>query len=48
MEEDFNFEAFAVNVDSDCVTDDFDEYDLYGERMEENESNSDADNLILE
>lgn len=34
MEEDFNFEDFSVNVDSDCITDDFDNYDLYGEIME--------------
>ena len=34
MEDDFNFEAFSVNVDSDCITDDFDNYDLYGEIIE--------------
>ena len=34
MEEDFNFEAFSVGVDSDCITEDFDNYDLYGEIME--------------
>ena len=34
MEEDFNFEAFSVNVDSDCITNDFDDYDLYGEILE--------------
>lgn len=32
MNEDM-FEEYSVNVDSDCVTDDFDNYDLYGERM---------------
>ena len=35
MEEDFNFEDFSVDVDSDCVTNDFDDYDLYGEIMED-------------
>lgn len=39
MEEDFNFEAFSVNVDSDCITDDFDNYDLYGEIMEASNNN---------
>ena len=38
MEEDFNFEVFSVNVDSDCITDDFDNYDLYGEIMENDDS----------
>ena len=35
MEEDFNFEDFSVNIDSDCVANDFDDYDLYGEIMED-------------
>ena len=34
MKEDSNFEDFSVNVDSDCITEDFDNYDLYGEIME--------------
>lgn len=46
MEEDFNFEAFAVNIDSDCISDDFDDYDLFGERMEEERDNF-GDNIIL-
>lgn len=37
MEDDFNFEAFAVNIDSDCVSDDFDCYDLFGDRVENND-----------
>ena len=44
MKEDSNFEAFSVNVDSDCITEDFDNYDLYGEIMEDN--NNDYGNDI--
>ena len=47
MEEDFNFEAFSVNVDSDCITKDFDDYDLYGEIMEESNDNY-GDNIKFE
>ena len=31
------FDDYAVDIDSDCLHNDFDDYDLYGERMEENE-----------
>lgn len=47
MEDDFNFEAYAVNVDSDCVENDFDCYDLYGDRVEEND-NHDFDDIDLD
>ncbi len=47
MEDDFNFEAYAVNVDSDCVENDFDYYDLYGDRVEEND-NHDFDDIDLD
>ena len=45
MKDDFDFEAFSVDVDSDCVTNDFDDYDLYGEIMEGN-NNDDYGNDI--
>ena len=48
MEEDFNFEAFSVNVDSDCITDDFDNYDLYGEIMEDDNREDYGDEIEFE
>lgn len=30
---DIDFEGYAIQVDSDCVDKDFDDYDLYGEIM---------------
>lgn len=30
-----NFDDYTIQIDSDCVENDFDEYDLYGERMED-------------
>lgn len=35
MEDDFN--AYKIQVDSDCISSDFDDYDLYGEIMEESD-----------
>ena len=35
MEDDFD--AYKIQVDSDCVSSDFDDYDLYGEIMEESD-----------
>ena len=48
MEEDFNFEAFSVNVDSDCINDDFDNYDLYGEIMEGDDREDYGDDIEFE
>ena len=48
MKEDFNFEAFSVDVDSDCITDDFDNYDLYGEIMEDNDREDYGDDIEFE
>lgn len=42
-----NFEDYTIDIDSDCVSSDFDDYDLYGEIMEESE-NDFGDNLELE
>ena len=41
------FDAFAIDIDSDCVTDDFDNYDLYGDRTEESDKTF-GDDLKLE
>lgn len=48
MEDDFNFEAFSVNVDSDCITNDFDDYDLFGEITENDNSDNFGDNIEFE
>ena len=42
-----NFADYQVQVDSDCIRSDFDDYDLYGEIMEE-EDNTFGDELELE
>lgn len=36
---------YGVEVDSDCVEHDFDDYDLYGERMES--ENEEETNILL-
>lgn len=28
---------YGISIDSDCYSNDFDDYDLYGERMEESD-----------
>uniref|UniRef100_A0AAU8MJU0 Uncharacterized protein n=1 Tax=Geladintestivirus 5 TaxID=3233137 RepID=A0AAU8MJU0_9CAUD len=48
MKEDFNFEAFSVNVDSDCITKDFDNYDLYGEIIENDNHENYGDDIKFE
>lgn len=48
MEDDFNFEAFSVNVDSDCITNDFDDYDLFGEITENDNFDNFGDNIEFE
>ena len=47
MSMDDDFDTYMIQVDSDCVSSDFDDYDLYGEIMEESED-SFGDNLELE
>lgn len=42
-----DFDTFAINIDSDCVTDDFDNYDLYGDKVEESDEGF-GDDLKLE
>lgn len=43
---DDEFDLYAVGIDSDCVEHDFDDYDLFGEIMEESDDNY-GDDLIL-
>lgn len=33
-----NFNDYQIQVDSDCIRCDFDDYDLYGEIMEESDN----------
>lgn len=33
------FDDVAINIDTDCLSSDFDSYDLYGERLEESDDN---------
>lgn len=40
-----NFEDYVIPMDSDCVSHDFDDYDLYGERVKEFDTET---NLELE
>ena len=34
-----NFDVYKVQVDSDCISSDLADYDLYGEIMEESDDN---------
>lgn len=34
---------YAIEVDSDCISQDFDDYDLYGERMTPDSPESDIE-----
>lgn len=40
-----DFDTFCVNMDSDCLHQDFDDYDLYGERTIENEYDGFGDDI---
>lgn len=42
------FDNYAIDIDGDCLSNDFDDYDLYGERMEEDSSDDFGNNLILD
>lgn len=34
-----DFDNFSVEIDTDCLHQDFDDYDLFGEIMETNDNN---------
>ena len=39
------FDDYAINIDSDCLHQDFDDIDLYGEKYEEEESDEYGDDI---
>lgn len=43
-----DFDDYAVNIDSECLHQDFDDVDLYGEKLEESADTDFGDNLQLE
>ena len=40
-----NFNDFAVSIESDVLSQDFDDVDLYGDKIEEEESDGYGDNI---
>lgn len=38
MDNYIDFDVFATDIDSDCVDKDFDDYDLYGQKLEESDN----------
>lgn len=43
-----NFDDYAVNVDNECLHQDFDDVDLYGEKLEESIDDDFGDELEFE
>lgn len=43
-----DFDDYAVNIDSECLHQDFDDVDLYGEKLEESTDDNYGDDLKLE
>ena len=43
-----NFNDFAVSIESDVLSQDFDDVDLYGEKYEEENSDGYGDNIQYE
>lgn len=43
-----DFDLYAVPMDGECLTQDFDDVDLYGEKLEEDSEDEFADGLCLE
>ena len=41
-----DFDAYSVDMDSECFNQDFDDVDLYGTRLEENEYSNSFGNEI--
>lgn len=46
MEDDFN--NFAVSIESDVLSQDFDSIDLYGDKIEEQDTDNFGDNIQYE
>lgn len=43
-----NFDDFAIPIESDVLSQDFDDIDLYGDKFEEDENNGYGDNIQYE
>lgn len=43
-----DFEDYAVNMDSDCLHQDFDDIDLYGNKSIDDSDDDYGDNLVLD
>lgn len=43
-----NFDEFSVLVESDVLSQDFDDVDLYGDKIEEEDSDEYGDNIQFE
>lgn len=43
-----NFDDFAIPIESDVLSQDFDDIDLYGDKYEEEENNGYGDNIQYE
>lgn len=42
------FDDYAIDIDSDTIASDFDNYDLYGERMDDDCCDDYGNDLVLE
>lgn len=43
-----NFDEFSVLIESDVLSQDFDDVDLYGDKIEEEDSDGYSDNIQFE
>lgn len=43
-----NFDEFSVPIESDVLSQDFDDVDLYGDKIEEEDDNGYGDNIQFE
>ena len=43
-----NFDDFAVPIESDVLSQDFDDVDLYGDKYEEKESDEYGDDILFD
>lgn len=43
-----NFNDYAINVDAECINQDFDDVDLYGNKYEEEENDRYGDDIQYE
>lgn len=43
-----NFNLYSVQMDAECLHQDFDDVDLYGTKLESTDDNGFGDDLVLE